>query len=293
VKIILDTDIGTDIDDAVCLAYLLAQPACELLGVTTVTGQPRRRAEMASALCHAAGRPEVPIHVGAAAPLLVDQLQDRAEQAEALGEKPRAADLPATPAVQWLRQTIREHPGEVTLLAIGPLTNVGLLFALDPEIPALLRGLLLMCGRFRLPIPDLELREWNARGDPHAMAVVYRAPAAPHRSVGTCVTRQVTMPAGTVRERFAAPRLRPLLDFAEVWFRRADRITFHDPLAAAALFDPALLDWERGRVTVELTSPALQGLTHWQPDPAGGPHEIAVTVEAERFFDHFFQTLGA
>ena len=56
IKVLLDTDIGSDIDDAVCLAYLLAQPACELLGITTVSGQPEQRAQIASAICKVAER---------------------------------------------------------------------------------------------------------------------------------------------------------------------------------------------------------------------------------------------
>jgi len=55
-KVLLDTDIGNDIDDALCLAYLLAQPECELLGVTTVTGEAEKRAMMVSALCKIAGK---------------------------------------------------------------------------------------------------------------------------------------------------------------------------------------------------------------------------------------------
>ena len=69
-KVILDTDIGSDIDDAVCLAYLLAQPECELLGITTVTGEPVARAKMASALCRVAGV-DIPIYPGAPDPLIV------------------------------------------------------------------------------------------------------------------------------------------------------------------------------------------------------------------------------
>ena len=71
-KVLLDTDIGSDIDDAVCLAYLLAQPDCELLGVTTVTGEGQRRAMLASALCREAGQ-DVPIYIGAEQPLLIEQ----------------------------------------------------------------------------------------------------------------------------------------------------------------------------------------------------------------------------
>src|SRR6185503_18785408 len=63
-KIILDTDIGSDIDDAVCLAYLLAQPECELLGITTVSGEPVQRAMIASALCTLAARARVPARPG-------------------------------------------------------------------------------------------------------------------------------------------------------------------------------------------------------------------------------------
>lgn len=65
-KVLLDTDIGTDIDDAVALAYLLSQERCDLMGITTVTGEPQRRAEMASAMCRHVGRDDIPIHSGSA-----------------------------------------------------------------------------------------------------------------------------------------------------------------------------------------------------------------------------------
>ena len=83
IKVLLDTDIGSDIDDAVCLAYLLAQPECELLGITTVSGEVEKRAQIASALCRTAGR-QVPIFPGTADPLLVPQKQPQAPQAAAL-----------------------------------------------------------------------------------------------------------------------------------------------------------------------------------------------------------------
>ena len=84
-KVLLDTDIGSDIDDAVCLAYLLAQPKCELLGITTVGGEADKRAMLASALCQVAGK-QVPIFPGTEEPLLVPQRQRQAPQATALGK---------------------------------------------------------------------------------------------------------------------------------------------------------------------------------------------------------------
>jgi inosine-uridine nucleoside N-ribohydrolase len=143
VKVLLDTDIGSDIDDAVCLAYLLAQPECDLLGITTVSGEAERRAMLASALCKVAGR-STPIFPGVEAPLLAGQRQPRAPQAEALRRWEHDQTFPHGQALEFMRQTIRRHPGDVTLLAIGPLTNVALLSAADPEIPAPLKSLVLM-----------------------------------------------------------------------------------------------------------------------------------------------------
>jgi inosine-uridine nucleoside N-ribohydrolase len=151
----------------------------------------------------------------------------------------------------------------------------------------LLKGLVLMCGVFSRWPPGREPTEWNAMLDPAAAAIVYRAAPPFHRSIGLDVTVQVSLPIAEVRERFAAPRLRPGLDFAEVWFRHTDRIIFHDPLAATTLFDDAICGFERGRVEIELASERLAGMTHWTPDPQG-PHEAALTVDPQRFFDHYF-----
>lgn len=292
-KILLDTDIGSDIDDAVALAYLLAQPQCNLLGITTVSGEPHRRAAMASAMCRVAGR-DIPIRPGTEPPLLVTARQPLAPQADALVRWPHEADFPHNEAVAFMRKTIRDNPGEVILLAIGPLTNVALLFALDPEIPKLLKGLHLMAGRF---IPDRPPKmvggnwEWNIWCDPHAAAMVYRAPVAIHRSVGLDVTMRVTMDAAQVRQRFQTKLLHPVLDFAEVWFRTVQKITFHDPLAAATIFNPDLCVFDRGFIEIELHDPDTYAVSGWRPGSAG-MHELATAVEPERFFEHYFGVVG-
>jgi inosine-uridine nucleoside N-ribohydrolase len=287
IKILLDTDIGTDIDDAVCLAYLLAQPECELLGITTVTGEAEKRARMASALCRVAGAP-VPIYPGAETPLLVPQKQTKVPQAAALARWPQAERFPHGEAVRFLQDTVRAHPGEVVLLTIGPLTNIALLFKTDPEIPQLLRALVQMCGVY-YRFPDGRLREWNAKGDPHATAIVLSSVVSMHRLVGLDVTTRVWLPADEVRRRFEAhPLLRCVLDFAEIWFEEREEIVFHDPLAAATIFDDGLCRFEGGSVAAELRSDRLLGFTHWTPGGERAPHEIAVDVDPERFFRGFF-----
>ncbi|HUT15969.1 MAG TPA: nucleoside hydrolase [Anaerolineae bacterium] len=287
-KVLLDTDIGSDIDDAVCLAYLLAQPDCELLGITTVTGEAEKRAMLASALCRVAGK-KVPILPGAEKPLLVPQRQTHAPQARALQRWDHDKRFPRGQAVEFLRQTIRAHPGEVTLLTIGPLTNVALLFAVDPEIPALLKGLVMMCGMFTNRLSGVEPTMWNAILDPHATAMVYKRPVAVHRSVGVEVSCQVQMDREQVEDEFHAQLLRPVLDFAGIHFEDTDVITFHDPLAALTLFDDGVCAFEKGTVEMELPSERTRGMTHWTP---GGPeawHEVALDVDVDRFFERFFE----
>jgi purine nucleosidase len=287
--VILDTDIGSDIDDAVCLAYLLAQKECQLVGITTVTGEGQKRAELASALCKNAGK-DVPIYIGAEKPILVEGLQPQAPQAAALARWPHETNFASGEAVDFLRRTIRRHPGQVDLLTIGPLTNIATLFIMDPEIPSLLRSLTLMCGVFTHRPEEFTEGEWNARLDPHATAIVYRAPVAVHRSIGLDVTMRVTMPADEVRRRFQHRLLRPVLDFAEVWFQKAEVLTFHDPLAATTLFDDQICAFRRGKVTADYE--LEPGRTKWLEDGQPGTHEVALDVNPDRFFTHYFSTIG-
>ncbi|MCE9613786.1 MAG: nucleoside hydrolase [Lentisphaerae bacterium] len=288
IKVLFDTDIGSDIDDAVALAYLLSQPRCELLGITTATGQAQLRAQLASAICRHVGRDDIPIHAGCPQAMYVRIRQAEAQQAAALGAWPRRRDFPPCTAVEFMRQTIRQHPGEITLLAVGPFTNLGVLFALDPEIPSLLKHLVLMSGRFFEQMQG----EWNAKNDPHATAIVYGAGCQSrpprHTSYGLDVTVRCIMPADDVRARFTARVLEPVRDFAEVWFKHAPCLCFHDPLAAAGIFEPELCEYATGLVTVSVTDPTA-GWTVLQPGGAESPHTVAKSVRPDAFFDHFFK----
>lgn len=283
IPILLDTDIGSDIDDAVCLAYLLRQPRCELLGITTVTGEAQKRAMLADAICRAAGRTDIPIHSGAEQPLLIPQQQPLAPQSVALADYPHCRDFAANTAVEFLRQTIRGRPGEITLLTIGPLTNIGLLFATDPEIPGLLKRLVLMCGVFTRPS-----REWNALVDPHASAIVFRAPIPELTSIGLDVTLRCAIDAEICRQRLHGGPLDVMVKMAEGW----ERIIFHDPLAGAVIFQPDLCRYQQGHTEIELVSPSLTGMTIWNPQAEQRPHQIAVDVDVERFFAHYFAVVA-
>jgi inosine-uridine nucleoside N-ribohydrolase len=289
-KILLDTDIGTDVDDAVALAYLLCHPKCELLGITTVTGEPEKRASLASLLCLAAGK-EISIYPGADIPMQGEQRQKIAQQAAVLPRWPHQSDFAEGQAVDFLASTIRSYPGEVTLLTVGPLTNIGQLFSQHPDTPELLEGLVMMGGNFDETGPEAGRIEWNVAGDPLASEIVYKTPVRLHRSLGLNVTQRVMMSADDVREKFTAPLLRPVLDMAEIWFAGFyPFITFHDPLAAATIFEPDLCTYEWG--TVILDQEDKPGKTIWQPGRSGGPHQVASTVDVDRYFEHYFKIVG-
>ena len=288
-KILLDTDIGSDIDDALALAYLLREPECDLLGITTVSGLPVERAKLASALCTAAGRSDIPIFPGTEQPLYGKQLQPAVPQAERLSLWPHAECYAENEAVAFLRDTIRKHPGEITLFAIGPMTNVGLLFAMDPEIPSLLDGLVMMCGNFR---PDAERPEWNAKCDWVATSIVYRSGVRLHRSYGLDVTLQVALTEREVEPFMRGPLLPIVRDFSKMWFKKPEqKMIFHDPLAAVGIFEPSVCSYRRGTVEIGKSPCGQMGQTVFSACE-NGPCEIADTVAPNLFFRRFFGIAG-
>lgn len=290
IPILLDTDLGSDIDDAVALAYLLAQPRCELVGITTVTGQANLRASIGDAVCQAAGRTDIPIHVGVESPLLVAQRQPHATHFEALGERwPYRSFGTENTAIDFLQTTIKSRPGEISLLAIGPLTNIALLFAIYPEIPALLKEMVIMGGSFYDRSPNnAGTSEWNIICDPHAAEMVFRAPVPRLTAVGLDVTLQCTLPADEARLRFneSGGPLKLVSSMAEVWFRHSDKVIFHDPLSAALVFEPGLCEVEDGVISVGMGEPNNTAIT--KIVPGTGAHRAAKSVNAEAFLEHYF-----
>jgi len=291
IPVILDTDIGSDIDDAVALAYLLRQSRCELLGITTVSGEPHKRATLADSICRKAGRSNVPIHVGIEKPLLIRQNQASAPHTEVLDGWPHESYDRENTAIQFLRDTIRSRPGEITLLAIGPLTNIAVLFAAYPDIPTKLKELVIMGGNFFPPTCD-DGAEWNILCDPHAAAIVFASELPALRAYGLDVTMQCQLNPDDCRGRFASAGgpLEPVAAMAEVWFRHRPTIVFHDPLAAACIFEPDLCEMTGGNIEVELCDPDSRGQTRLQESSAS--HLAASSVNPSAFFEHYFAVVG-
>lgn len=279
-KIILDTDIGCDIDDAIALTWLLRHPSCDLLGVTIVSGDVCLRARLASAICMKEKR-SIPIYMGASSPLAIFKEAEFPQQSSHLGEWSHEKEFPNTHAVTFMRNAICENPGQITLVAIGPLTNIALLFSIYPETAPLVKEIYIMGGTF-FEKPSLE---WNIKFDPHAAHVVFSAPVPKIYTVGLNVTLQLFIGPEQSDAAFSRDGVPYLASLADDWFRDiSDRIYFHDPLATGVIFDKSLCEWQTGTVHVDLDS-FMTGFTADE----NGRHIVAKNVDVAAYFDKYFQ----
>ncbi|KAI1879228.1 hypothetical protein JX265_002182 [Neoarthrinium moseri] len=285
-KVVVDTDIGTDPDDGLALAYLAMHPACDLLGVTIVTGDVQQRAAVAEILLRACDRSDVPIHCGRREPLLKGAGQPLVQQYDCIKHMTHIQGRPENAAVDFLQRTIRNHPGEVVLLTIGPLSNAGLLFALDPELPSLCKEVVSMCGKYFGP--EKHQKEWNILVDETAAGIVLKTQRPRHRFVGLDVTRPCTLQAHDAEKRLFQElgELGGLMkSLGDWWLKKKDRFTFHDPLAAAIIFQPDLCEWVTGRMVVDPSN----GATSFEAN--AGTDLVACDVNPEAFFTNYFEVV--
>jgi inosine-uridine nucleoside N-ribohydrolase len=317
VRLILDADPGNgipgaDIDDGLAIGLAVRSPEIQLDAVTVVAGNVpvERGVDSALATLEAAGAGDVPVHRGAPSPILQDprawraQL-DRGRDERAVEElwkdvRPDSPRLKAhpTPAAQVLVDRVSERPGEMTVLAIGPLTNVATAMLLDPEWEDKVDRLVIMGGAFDVPNVLLEL---NAAYDPEATHLVLTS-RAPLLIVPLDVTMRTSMRLDDVDKLEAAgtPLATHLGRTVRPWIRWLARFgrqgcPLHDPLALAALIDPEVLTTRVASVDVELRGALTRGRTvAWDATdeqrlttglllPDSRPATIASDVDNERF----------
>lgn len=298
-RVILDTDIGTDVDDCLALGLILASPEVKLEGVTCVYGDVERRARMVGKLLRLRGRPEVAVARGARQPLLGRRAVYWAGHE---GDGLLDPDDPLPPctehAVDLIIRTAAAHPGQLQVIAIGPLTNLALAFLREPGLAQSLAGLTIMGGVARGPGRwDLPYVEHNLKCDPEAARVVFTA-GAPITLVPLDVTTQVRVRPGAV-ERIRAggtPYHRALADQIDLYppFRSRGWTHLHDPLAVAALLAPDLVDCESLHVEVELDGEHTAGATLLRApsETAAANARVALGVRAAEFEEFLIERLA-
>jgi purine nucleosidase len=174
-------DVDTGIDDALALVYLLSRPEVRLQAITCTAGNvdARQVALNNLALLELCGRQGVEVAIGAEVPLeipLVTTEETHGPQGIGYAElPPPAQQISARHAVDVWVEEARAHPGEITGLITGPLTNFALALRREPELPRLLKGLVIMGGSFNYQGNTTPTAEWNVSVDPHAAKEVFEA----------------------------------------------------------------------------------------------------------------------
>ncbi|MCW1249728.1 nucleoside hydrolase [Acaricomes phytoseiuli] len=341
VPLLLDVDTG--IDDSLALLYLLASPEAEILGISCTAGNvPAPQVAVNNLawleLCAPAfstGAPEeIEVSLGSEVPLLAPLMtteDTHGPQGIGYAELPRPRrPVSERHAARLWSETVRERPGQITGLITGPLTNLALAIRLDPELPFLLKRIVIMGGCFNHPGNTTPVSEWNIAVDPEAAKLVLDAFSAlpPERQPIICpldVTESVVMtpehlarlsvaagcesperpdqqdPPGT-RSTAANELIRQFSDAVRFYFEfhrdhgQGYLSHMHDPFAAAVALNPEIVRLRHTTADVELAGSLTRGATiadwqgHW-----GRPRNAWVGLETdpERFFDQLIERVGA
>lgn len=285
-KVIFDTDPG--VDDAMALLFLHHHPEIDLLGVTTVFGNARIEVTTRNALflkrewkidapvAKGAGETFIPHRVSHEPPIHI-------HGADGLGNigVPETVDIAPDPrpAAQFIIDMVRKYPGEVTLVAVGRMTNLANALKQDPEIVSLVRQVVIMGGAFEVPGNVTPAAEANIHGDPEAADVVATA-TWPVVWIGLDVTMQTVMTRMQLKDiaDAAGARGKLLFDLSQFYINFYeglvdDGMVVHDSCACAYVVAPELFTTRSGTVRV-VCGGIADGKTIQKPDGRGfGPSD--------------------
>jgi len=317
VKLIIDVDTG--IDDALALLYVLASPEAELLAVTCTSGnvEAGQVAENTIALLDLAGRSDIEVALGRREPLkrpLMTAPETHGPRGVGYAVlPPPSRNVSGRHSADLIAEELRRAPGEVTLITLGPLTNLAVAVEREPKLPNLVRNLVMMAGSYRSPGNTAPTSEWNVACDPEAMQAVLSAWESAEGvgrpvALGLDVTERAKfLPDHLARLRTAAgnPQANPVLQFIDDALRfymefhsRYDGFYgafIHDALAVASTLDPALLETEPLPVQVELAGELTSGetVTDWRRVWGRPPNlDIGIRADVEQFFARYIERVG-
>ncbi len=262
-KIIIDTDPG--IDDAMAIFMALKSPEIQLMGLTSIFGNVNCRQSTINALrlLEIAERSDIPVAKGCDTPLIVEPHRHATHVHGEDGMGNTYLPTPTTspidiPAALFIVNTILENPGEVTLVPIGPLTNIALALKLEPKIVNIVKEVVIMGGAATVQGNVTPVAEANIWQDPHAASIVFSS-GLPLTMVGLDVTKKVIQTEAYLNEIFSANnRATNLLklitpcyqDFYYEAFGSKNLHT-HDPSTIAYLINPDLFITQKMPIFVE------------------------------------------
>ena len=306
-RILIDTDPG--VDDSMAILFAFCSPEVRVEGLTAVYGNSGTENSTINALrlVELVGKPNIPVARGAEKPLLRDYAGFgwRVHGRNGIGEidypLPKGKPDPRR-AAQLIVDTIMANPGEITLVALGPLTNVALAVSLEPLIAKYVKEVVLMGGAANAKGNASRVAEANIHNDPEAAKIVFNAPWSV-TMVGLDVTRKTVMTPAYVENLGTAnpftnfiSRILPYYMAFYLENTGLEGLYVHDSSALAYVIDPSLFETKLVHVEVETNSTVNKGLTavDWRLHPDGEPNvNVCVDVDSQRFLQLYHERLTA
>jgi inosine-uridine nucleoside N-ribohydrolase len=287
IPVLLDTDIGSDIDDAFALALLLVGPEVELCGVTTVGREPQTRALIVCRLLSAAGRRDIPVAAGAP-PQPDEEIEKQGRYVQDPAARSERTSKPVKEsAVELLYRQLKSRPGELTILAIGPLTNIGRLLHDHPDCKPWIKRIVLMGGSVRVGYKEKSPPEpeWNIKLDVPAAQTVFTS-GVPLVVAPLDATAMLKLKEPLRRRLFAVRK--PLTDSVQALYRLWGETTptLFDPVAAMLCFDERFCTLERLRLRVD-----DKGMTREVKGEANA--RVALGIRGEEFLQWYVERVAS
>jgi inosine-uridine nucleoside N-ribohydrolase len=285
-KIILDTDIGSDIDDVYALAFALRHPELELLAVTTVHAYPEERARLVEHLLTTAGRAEIPVRAGWTLPLTSLDADGRRAYLERKPNHTQPAAGVTTAyrpgeAARLILDTADRHAGDIALVTIGSLTNVAAALAADPGLAQKVRCIAMMAGEL-----NRNHLEYNVRLDPEAADMVLRSGATIFVATWEVSRKLVLLPEHVdLLRRHADPLCAEIVRCTDLWWPHRGvkpGPVLYDISPLLWLLDRSWFETRPMALRVEKGNPLLRGLTYEDPQGASPVHVSTGFREPEK-----------
>jgi purine nucleosidase len=270
--IILDTDIGSDVDDALALAMLLGSDSIDFLGITTVYGDTKLRAQIAAHLCHLANR-SIQVFAGLEKPLSEREVWLSGSEGKALSNLNQYAPERKS-AVDFLVETVSQNPGQIEVIAIGPLSNIASAIQQAESFATNVKQLWIMGGDF-----TKDKIEHNFKCDVAAAKIVLESNMS-ITILDLPSSQKTIIKKDEIEKIKSSGKLGPTLH-AEIlnWIqpREQDWTTPHDPITVLAMLAPEFFDFsENGSVKVD-----KNGISEWQLNKDGNVKKISPSLPSE------------
>jgi len=284
----VDTDVGlgtpgAEIDDGAALIFLSGNPLVEMLGAGSIFGNVHlsdAALNLDRLLTWLDGE-HIPLGLGAERPLLADNAWFESWQAAYEETLPWNFQTPTELAANLIIREVRTHPGQVSILSLGPMTNLALAIRLEPAIIPLTCEVIVMGGSFNSQNPT---PEFNVRCDPEAAQIVFNA-GWKVNILGLDITRRVhfsrrdfaSLPDGNPAVKLLRSQAPGWIDRMEAMGWEQDGCALHDAVAAAYLADDTIFQIEETGIEVELVDPNSRGVTRFSSVTQGKPIARVIT----------------